>query len=205
MNKEYWNKRAALYDEQVKDEYADAYEETISRSLAYCKDSDEVLEIACGTGIVTLALAERVKHITAVDISEEMIARLSEKAGGSVQNLTLHCTDISDHLLDGKRFDVIAAFNILLYLENVDEALERIHSLLKPGGVFLSATDCVGNIDNEVAAEKKRRVDKGELSYVGFFTPVELEATIERAGFKVLESEDVHEGTPNQFIAAERI
>lgn len=203
-NRDYWNRRAASYDEQVKDKYADAYEETISRSLAYCKGSDEVLEIACGTGIVTLALAEHVRKITAVDISDEMISRLREKAGETAGNLSLHCTDVFDPMLDGKQYDVVAAYNVLLYMENLEEAVERIHSLLRPGGIFLSATDCVGGLGTADAVEKRERVEKGELTYVGFFTPEELGELIEKAGFTVLESANIHEGTPNQFIAARR-
>lgn len=204
-NKDYWNKRAASYDERVMDEYADANEQTVKRSLGYCRDSDEVLEIACGTGIMTIPIADHVRQITAIDISEGMIKRLREKAGDRYPNLTVLHTDIFDHELDGKRFDVIAAFNVLLYMENIEEVLARMRSFLKPGGIFLSATDCVGGLNNADAVEKRQRVEKGELSYVGFFTPEELEEMIEKAGFTVLESENIHEGTPNQFIAAKLI
>lgn len=203
-NEEYWNKRAASYDEHVITEYADANEQTVSRSLAYLKGSDEVLEIACGTGIMTLGIIDHVSHITAIDISSAMLDRLREKTEGRYTNLSLMHTDIFDHEFDDKKFDVIAAYNVLLYMENVSEVLRRIHSLLRPGGMFLSASDCVGGIDNADAAEKRRRVENGELSFVGFFTPEELAETIEKAGFTVLESENIHEGTPNQFIAARR-
>jgi ubiquinone/menaquinone biosynthesis C-methylase UbiE len=200
-NEEYWNKRAATYDEQVMGEYADANEKTVSMSLAYLKDTDEMLEIACGTGVMTLGIVNHVSHLTAIDISSAMLDRLREKAQGRT-DLTLMHTDIFDHEFDDKQFDVIAAYNVLLYMENIDEVLHRIHSLLRPGGMFLSASDCVGGLDNEDAKEKRRRVEKGELSFVGFFTPEELVKTIEEAGFTVLESENIHDGTPNQFIAA---
>ena len=203
-NEEYWNKRASTYDKHVIVEYADANEQTVSKSLAYLKESDEMLEIACGTGVMTLGIAGHVGHITGIDISSGMLDRLREKAKG-YNNLTLKHTDVFDHEFDDKRFDVIAAYNVLLYMENVDEVLQRIHGLLKPEGMFLSATDCVGGLDNADAAEKKRRVEKGELSFVGFFTPDQLAKTIEKAGFTVLESENIHEGTPNQFIAARKI
>jgi ubiquinone/menaquinone biosynthesis C-methylase UbiE len=202
--RQYWNKRAASYDGQVIDKYSDAYEETISRSLKYCKEGDDVLEIACGTGIVTLELTKRAGHVTAVDISDEMIARLKEKAGDKYPNLTLLNTDVFDRELDEKQFDVVAAFNVLLYMENIDEALERIHRLVKPGGIFLSATDCVGGLDTPDAIEKRKRVEKGELAFVGLYTAEELGEMIERAGFEILESEDIHEGTPNQYIAAKK-
>ena len=204
MNEEYWNKRAVSYDDQVMDKYADAYEETIERSLAYCKEDDEMLEIACGTGIMTLALAEKIRDITAVDISEEMIRKLRDKAGDSCEGLTVMHADVFDQRLDGRHFDVIAAFNLLLYIEDIEGMLGRILSLLKPGGIFLSATDCVGGLDTTDAEEKRKRVEKGELSFVGSFIPEELEGAIEKAGFDIIESRNVHKGTPNQFIAAKK-
>ena len=39
-----------------------------------------MLEIGCGTGIVTMQLADYVKEITALDISEEMLQKAEEKA-----------------------------------------------------------------------------------------------------------------------------
>ncbi len=204
-NEEYWNKRAATYDKQVMGEYADANEQTVSRSLVYLKNTDEMLEIACGTGVMTLGIVDHVSHLTAIDISSGMLDRLREKAQGGYTNLMIKHTDIFDHEFDDKRFDAIAAYNVLLYMENIDEVLSRVRSLLRPGGMFLSASDCVGGLDNEDAKEKRRRVEKGELSFVGFFTSDELAKTIEKAGFTVLESENIHEGTPNQFIAARKI
>ena len=105
-NEEYWNKRAASYDEHVITEYADANEQTVSRSLAYLKGSDEVLEIACGTGIMTLGIIDHVSHITAIDISSAMLDRLREKTEGRYTNLSLMHTDIFDHEFDDKTFDV---------------------------------------------------------------------------------------------------
>lgn len=204
-NAEYWNRRAASYDEGAMGTYEDAYRKTAERSLPYCGPEDDMLEIACGTGIMTLALAPHVGHMTAIDISDEMIARLREKSGGDDGNISLMHTDVFDHSLDGKQFDIIAAFNVLLYMENIQEALSRINSLLKPGGTFLSATDCVGGSDTPDAREKRRRVESGELSFVGFYTPEELGKMIEDAGFSILETGNLHTDPPNQFFAAEKL
>ena len=87
-NEDYWNKRAASYDELVMTEYADANEQTVSRSLAYLKDTDEVLEIACGTGVMTLGIIDHVSNLTAIDISSGMLGRLREKTKGRT-DLTL--------------------------------------------------------------------------------------------------------------------
>lgn len=203
-NEAYWNERAADYDRNVMGIYEDAYRKTFEKSAAYCKENDELLEIACGTGILTLQLAKIVKNVIAVDISEDMIAKLREKAGSEYENIRIIHGDVFSPDLDGRKFDLVAAYNLLLYIEDLDAMLARIHRLLKSGGFFVSATDCMGGIDSPEIEEKKRRVESGQLSYVGFFTEKELRESLERAGFEVLESENLHGPLPNQFIAAKR-
>lgn len=56
---EFWDGRAQNYDAQVGASYAKAYEMTADRFKQYLKPTDTVLDFACGTGIVTLAVAPR--------------------------------------------------------------------------------------------------------------------------------------------------
>ena len=78
--KEFWNKRAQVYDQQVSGIYQEAYEKTAAYSLAQLHPEDRVLEFACGTGIVTCAVAPHVEHVLAIDQAEEMAGKAWEKA-----------------------------------------------------------------------------------------------------------------------------
>ena len=62
---EFWDGRAQNYDAQVGASYAKAYEMTADRFKQYLKPTDTVLDFACGTGIVTLAVAPAVKSVRA--------------------------------------------------------------------------------------------------------------------------------------------
>ena len=73
--KEFWNKRAQVYDQQVSGIYQEAYEKTAAYSLAQLHPEDRVLEFACGTGIVTCAVAPHVEHVLAIDQAEEMAGK----------------------------------------------------------------------------------------------------------------------------------
>ena len=87
--KDFWNKRAAVYDSQVGGIYQDAYDRTVSNSLQYLTDRDRVLEFACGTGIVTCAVAPHVAHLDAIDISANMAQKAQEKADSSLLWITI--------------------------------------------------------------------------------------------------------------------
>jgi len=73
--------------------------------------SDRVIDVACGTGALTLSMASRAAHATDIDLSEDMIitARRSAERRG-MTNVTLELHDASDlSCYTDKQFDVAVA------------------------------------------------------------------------------------------------
>ena len=201
----FWNFRALTYDAQIGHLYDDAYRRTAENSLKYLSTESKVLEFACGTGIVTDAVAPHVASIRAIDISDEMVLRAREKmARLGHENVEVTQTDLFDPSLPTGTFDAVMAFNVLLYVDNFVEVMARIQNLLKPGGVFLSATDCLGWNFSKAARTKFWRSHTGKMPYVGFFSQKGLVKKIQQAGFTVLETENLFPDPPNLFIAARK-
>ena len=105
-----------------------------------------LLELGCGTGRVTLALAPYCLSIRGIDLSEAMLAVCRQKlyqAGIPRSKVAVQPGDISDFHLD-QRFDLlIAPFRVLQNLETdaqVDGLFDCIHEHLAPGG------SCVLNV-----------------------------------------------------------
>lgn len=204
--REFWNMRSRTYDQQSGEEYARAYEKTVSNTLKYLSGEARVLEFACGTGITTVAIAPHVSFVRAIDISDEMVGKAREKIQTlGLSNVELSQTDLFDPCLEEGSFDAVTAFNVLLYVENRAEVLERIRSLLKPGGMFLSATDCLGEGITRVGIRKFWKSHTGSMPYVAFDSRKKLEGEIARAGFTVLERENLFSTPPNLFVAAKKI
>ena len=204
--REFWNMRSRTYDQQSGEEYAQAYEKTVSNTLKYLTGEARVLEFACGTGITTVAIAPHVSFVRAIDISDEMVGKAREKIQAlDLSNVELSQTDIFDPCLEEGSFDAVTAFNVLLYVENRAQVLERIRSLLKPGGMFLSATDCLGEGITRVGIRKFWKSHTGSMPYVAFDSRKKLEGEIARAGFTVLERENLFSTPPNLFVAAKKI
>ena len=135
---EFWDGRAQNYDAQVGASYAKAYEMTADRFKQYLKPTDTVLDFACGTGIVTLAVAPAVKSVRAIDVSGEMVRRAQEKTEAQgMENVTVTQTDLFDTCLAEESFDAVLACNVLLYIKDRTAALARIRPLLKPHGMRL--------------------------------------------------------------------
>lgn len=204
--REFWNMRSATYDQGSGEEYEKAYEKTVANTLKYVNGDSRVLEFACGTGITTVCLAPHVSFVRAIDISDEMVAKARVKIETlGLANVELSQTDLFDPCLEEGSFDAVTAFNVLLYVENRDEVLGRIRSLLKPGGIFCSATDCLGEKITRVGIKKFWKSHTGSMPYVAFDTMKKLEGDIARAGFAVLERENLFPAPPNLFIAARKI
>ncbi len=201
----FWNHRAVNYDDQVGPMYEEAYRLTAELSRKHLKADDHVLEFACGTGIVTLAVSPHVAHIRAIDIAEEMTLRAGEKmVQNGITNVDVTQTDLFDPCLEPGSFSAVMAFNVLLYVDNFEQVMARVRELLKPGGVFLSATDCLGGSLSKAAILKFWRSRTGKMPYVGFFTPKSLPRKIARSGFEVLETQNLFPSPPNLFVAARK-
>ena len=198
---EFWDMRARTYDQTSGKTYAETYDRTADLSLKYLKPSDRVLEFACGTGLLTFRLAPHVSHLRGIDISPEMTAVAREKARG-LDNVEITNTDLFDPCLEPGSFDAVAAFNVLLYLPDLSANLARIRELLRPGGMFLSATDCLGARPSVMGLQKLVRSRTGRMPYVAFFTQRGLERSIARNGFAILERENLFPNPPNLFVAA---
>lgn len=200
----FWNMRSQTYDTKIGPKYEEAYWKTAECSLRYLKPSDRVLEFACGTGIMTFLLAPHVESIRGIDISNEMVAHAKQKLTAESANVTVEQLDIFDQQLAEGSFDAVAAYNVLLYLPDRERVLGRIRSLLKPGGMFLSATDCLGEKLTREGVQKFWRSHTGKMPYVAFDSVKGLERAVREAGFTVLETENLFPAPPNLFLAAKK-
>jgi 2-polyprenyl-3-methyl-5-hydroxy-6-metoxy-1,4-benzoquinol methylase len=80
----------------------------------------------------------KVKHIEAFDISSKMIEKAKqEKEKRHVKNIHFSCTNLFDENFKPGSFDVIFAFNILLYFKDMNTIVQRMYALLKPGGMII--------------------------------------------------------------------
>ncbi len=121
-----------------------SYEKKLAITRKYLTPESEVFEFGCGTGSTALLHAPYVKHIHGTDYATKMIEIANEKrAEAGVQNATFAVDNIDTLEISEARYDAILGLNILHLLENVDNALQKVHTLLKPGGYFISSSVCM--------------------------------------------------------------
>jgi ubiquinone/menaquinone biosynthesis C-methylase UbiE len=98
-------------------------------------NSENALEIGCGTGAFARQLAKRSKHVTALDLSPEMI-RVARSRSNQFTNLEFELADALTWNFPKAHFDFVCSIATLHHLEQ-KELLLKVRESLKPGGVFV--------------------------------------------------------------------
>lgn len=96
-----------------------------------------VLDVGCGTGVLTRILSEHVRHVTGVDPSTESV-RIAQEHTVGLANVAFEAVAIEDFMTEEESlFDFVVAHMVLQDLANLDKALARIYSLLRDKGHFV--------------------------------------------------------------------
>jgi len=142
----FWDNTAEKYAKSPMRDKA-VYEEKLEVTRRYFTPDSTVLEIGCGTGTTSLHHAPYVKHILATDISNSMldIARKKAKEAG-VENVTFQQATVENLEAAPASFDAVLALNIIHLVDDPAAAVANVATLLKPGGVFVSSTACLGDV-----------------------------------------------------------
>ncbi len=204
-----WDRLAANYDNNTGSTYKEAYRDSIARIKKLLKGSERVLEIGCGTGIVSLGIAPQAGSVTGVDISPEMIGRAKAKAvSENVQNATFEIFDGYSLPFNDGSFDVVLLFNILYIVKEPETLLAEARRLLKPGGILATATDCLAEpvdlYSRIVMAFEWMMHKMGTIAFIAFYRKKDVEDLIERNGFTIKETANLHPSPVNYYILAEK-
>jgi len=181
----FWDRFAARYAKSPVSD-PESYEKKLAITRGYFASDSKVLEIGCGTGSTAISHAPFVGHIHATDISPKMIEIAKSKAEG-MKNISFEAVDIDDIALPEGGYDVILALNVLHLMPNMEEVVAKMARLLKPGGVLVSGTSCIG--DGAKLLKLVLPIGKalGLLPPVSFFTEAALLAAHEKAGLEIVE------------------
>ncbi len=133
MIKEYFNERAAVWDEQVSEKDTTKLEQ-MSRRLDI-KPGSTVLDVGTGTGVFLPFLLSNVGNsgqIVAMDFAEEMLKiAMSKRANGKVDYL---CADVGDIPGDNETFDSVVCYSSFPHFQDKPGALTEIFRVTRSGG-----------------------------------------------------------------------
>jgi len=132
---EYYRRRAGEYDVTAYGDVTTA-RDRIARIVAQMAPQGDVLELACGTGLWTEALAARARSLTAVDAAPETLAIARERVGS--RPVTFEVADVFAWT-SPRRFDVVFFSAWLSHVpqDRFDGFWHQLRDLLADGGRVL--------------------------------------------------------------------
>lgn len=133
---------AHIYDELINSDID--YKAWASKILGICKeygiDWSNYLDLACGTGNLTIEIASEFKNVWAVDLSSDMLSEAEKKMRDAQIKAKFVCQDICELNLMYS-FNLITccldSSNYILEEENFKKYLESVYVLLKEDGLFV--------------------------------------------------------------------
>jgi 2-polyprenyl-3-methyl-5-hydroxy-6-metoxy-1,4-benzoquinol methylase len=141
----FWDRLATRYARMPIADPA-SYAIKLARTRQFFTPDSRVLEFGCGTGSTAIAHAPHVAHIAGIDYSARMIEIARQRAAeAGAQNVRFDQATLAEFDSPPASWDVVMGMSILHLLPDRGETLARVHALLKPGGVFISSTICLGD------------------------------------------------------------
>lgn len=205
MSAAFWDRLARRYAARAVRDPA-AYARTLERTAAWLAPTDIVAEFGCGTGTTALALAGAAARIDASDFSAGMIAIAREKAmAEGVAHVAFSQADLFDAAASPGPYDAALAFNFLQLMPDMPLALAAIARRLRPGGLFISKTICLGEPGWRVVRTVVRGLKAVSVAPPLQFHRIEtLDRAVEAAGFAILERGVFPDRPPARFLVARK-
>lgn len=170
------------------------------------RSDDDIVDIACGPGTLTLAAAEKAASVKALDFSENMLSILRQRmADRGVNNIETHKGDGQDLPYGDEIFD--AAFSLfgLMFFPDRAKGYAEIYRTLKPGGrVCISSwapVDCSPMMQTMFGAMQAIKPDlpSPKTNPESLENPDFLKSELSAAGFRDVE---VHGVTMSMPVAS---
>ena len=177
----FWDNVAWVYDI-----FADGINRKANRKL--CKvvaglisSADDVLECACGTGLLSGVIAKRCKSLTATDFSAKMLTRTRKKYG-QYPHVRFEQADILHLPYPDARFDTVVAANVIHLLDAPYAALQELDRVCTQDGrivipTYMNRTEKGGT--NRVSG----MIDKAGADFKRAFTPESYKRFFADAGY----------------------
>jgi len=211
MNKtqNFWDKQAKRYDYSER-QFEPVFKEIIAKTRKHLNINDNVLDFGCATGTKTKELAGGTKHIHGLDISPEMINEaIKKKDETNITNITFSQGTIFNDDFEKSSFDKIIAYGIIHLLEDNESVIQRIHELLKPGGLFISTTACLKDkmaFKNSIKFKAYLLIKRLGIFplYLNMFKANDVEELIVNQNFQIVEAEKIFHGISISYIVARK-
>ena len=135
----FWDKVSGVYDLFENIYNKSVYQATGESVAKYIKNTDRVLECACGTGAISIFIAPMCKNLFVSDYSVGMLKQARKKLK-NYDNIDYRRVDITDIEAEDNSFDIVVAGNVIHLLPDPQRAMNELTRVCKDGGRLVIPT-----------------------------------------------------------------
>lgn len=196
----FWDRNAAHYDRVATGPFGRPLSRVLELTASGVSGADTVLEVAAGTGLMTAAIAPRVRRVIATDYADNMLAILRERmTAAGISNVESVHRDIYALGYPADSFDVVVAGNVLHLVPDLERALDALCHVLRPGGKLIAPTFVHGE------TRFSRLVSRLLVTVLGQpvrrrFTTASLRQALEQRGLRVVRTETIPGLIPVAYV-----
>ncbi len=182
----------------------ESFERKIALTRELMSPNDVVLSVGCGTGSLSLRLADTGAELHGLDVSKEMI-RIARGKAGEVSNVTFHVGAFEDFtVLEPGSVSGICAYSILHLVGDRAATLQKMYRLLAPGGFLVTSTAVLGESFVPYTPVLAMMRWLGKAPSVSVVSKKTLRAEIHAAGFADIQEPDVATNATTAFMIARK-
>ncbi len=176
-----YNLAAAVYDEN--ENYLNSFEQGELIPLLGALAGKKVLDVGAGTGRLSLPMANRDAHVTALDVSPKML-ELVKRKNSKIQIIV---GDAESLPFEDNSFDIVTAAFLIVHLKDPTRFFDEAYRVLKDGGIL-----AVTNINQKDPPQVKTK--EGQIIIESFYhRPEKIKEILESLAFNIQEEVFVKE------------
>ncbi len=146
-----------------------------------------MLDVACGPGVVTAAIAPGAASVIAFDATEQMLERARSRcAKAGLLNVDFKCGDPENLPFEDAQFDGVVTRLAIHHFADPQRALNEMFRVLRRGGTAV-VVDVVSSEDASESSLQNAIERLRDPSHVRMLSPSELNACMAQAGFQDIE------------------
>lgn len=190
----FWDRVAGVYDVFANVINRKVHIELKRVVAGLISESDEVLECACGTGMLSTVIAPRCKKLVSTDFSEKMLEKTKKKCAGYA-NVELRKADILSLDEPDGSFDKVVAANVIHLLDEPEKALSELARVCRQDGTLIIPTYMNRDKNGKTSAFAKT-VGKAGADFKRQFTEKSYKDFLRKTDSMTLRSFRYTEGSP---------
>ncbi len=184
----YWTRFADTYDADGEYVVGKGILRKIEEELLKERSLGNAVELGCGTGYLTKAIARNAERVVATDLSDKMLEVARVELRG-LENVTVEKADCAKTSYAGESFDSAFLTNLIHVIDNPSQCLQESHRILRNEGALI-VVDFTGyrlSIAKKLKLVFRYMRKWGVPPRVGTnrMSPDELMLLVQRAGFQV--------------------